>query len=576
MKLPLDVPSTMQGKTESISCPATPTLRLEFFGGLAGTAFIAAFLILTTLNAGPLWRDETNSINMAQMPSLKEFWSNLPFESFPPLWLMLLRGWSFLGLAASDIGIRVLGLLVGLSFLGSLWLCTRWTTRSSPVLSLGLLGSLPAFYFTLTSNRAYGLAMCLLLLTFGLIWRVAESPTRLRVAVAGLVSVLFAQCLYYDAIFLCAILAGGAVVAVRRQKWKMLMALIGIGATACASMLIYLPVVHRGSTYLPMSQIGFGFRMLWVKLGEAVSARSSAEAQCAPGPEIWIWIFLLVVGLIIATRLQVGWGKQERPSKRAPGESGDLPLHSDLALFSITALVCGLAGYSCFLFKLRFPTQPWYYACLLCLYAVSLEAILGQIWRTGRSWQLLFTGLLLAMLVWGSGEVWKEAHTRRTNVDTIAAALEKSGSEGDLIVVSGAWEGIAFARYYNGRARWLTVPPISSHKVHRQDLMWARLHEKQPISSLLSGITSTLRGGKTVWIVAAGASVPRVKRSSPRWPRPRLPSESQLEPYMAFWLAKAMAPLVERAEHSEALELPIRWPVSFYEDLRVVRFWGYR
>ncbi len=46
--------------------------------------------------ASALYRDEANSANVATMSSLGEMWQNLPFESFPMLWLVLLRGgaWS--------------------------------------------------------------------------------------------------------------------------------------------------------------------------------------------------------------------------------------------------------------------------------------------------------------------------------------------------------------------------------------------------------------------------------------------------------------------------------------------------
>jgi len=70
----------------------------------------------------------------------------------------------------------------------------------------------------------------------------------------------------------------------------------------------------------------------------------------------------------------------------------------------------------------------------------------------------------------GAESAWEEAHTRRSNVDLIAAVLDKNAAEGDLIVVKSAWDGVAFNRYYHGRAHWVTVPPIDSHKVHRNDL----------------------------------------------------------------------------------------------------------
>jgi hypothetical protein len=123
----MDTLITTQPEAKAIHT-ASPNASMDTVAALVATAFAAALLVLTALNAGPLWRDETNSLNMAQMPSLRELWNNLPFDSVPLLWLLLLRLWSFFGLADSDLGVRIFGLLIGLSFLGSLWLCARWVT----------------------------------------------------------------------------------------------------------------------------------------------------------------------------------------------------------------------------------------------------------------------------------------------------------------------------------------------------------------------------------------------------------------------------------------------------------------
>src|SRR5882762_6265658 len=127
-----------QTEIKDKSMPRPPKLGMETMVALAGTAFAAILLVITAISAGPLWRDEVNSINMAEMPSLKELWSNMPFESFPPLWLFILRGYGLLGLAGSDLSIRLLGLCVGLLFLASLWLCARWMGSRAPILSIAL------------------------------------------------------------------------------------------------------------------------------------------------------------------------------------------------------------------------------------------------------------------------------------------------------------------------------------------------------------------------------------------------------------------------------------------------------
>jgi hypothetical protein len=552
-----------------MSLTRLPKLGAETAVALAGTAFSAMLLVLTAMYAGPLWRDETNTINVAQMPSLKELWSNMPFESFPPLWPLLLRGCGFLGLAGSDASIRVLGLYVGLIFLASLWLCSRWMGGRAPILSVGLLGSLPAFVFIVGANRAYGLASCLLVLSFGTIWRMVELPSRSRILLAGLACFLFAHCVYYDVVFLCAMLSGAAVVAIRRRQWKALGTLAGIGAVSGASMMIYLPIIHRGSAYLSMNQIPFfNFSILWYKLSSALTARSSAHPPRFDGPEIWFWVMLLLVGLAVALMMQWTRGCQAQNPEAAVASTARV--RADLALFCVVSMLFGIVEYMAFLMKLQYLTQTWYYVEMLCLCVISLDGILGVSWPALRPWGLLRIGLLVGMMTWCAGPAWEEAHTRRSNVDLIAAILDKNASEGDLIVANDAWNGITFDRYYHGQARWMTVPPIDSHKVHRNDLILEKLKQPDPMAPVLREITSTLRSSNSVWIVERMAAVPSKPLSPPD------PQTHEWLPYLNYWNAQVMVLLQDHALREGVLEIPMNGPVSFLEKLSTVRFSGYK
>jgi uncharacterized membrane protein len=205
-----------------MSLKRLPKSGTEIAAALIGTAFSSILLVLAAMNAGPLWRDETNTFNLAHMPSLGDIWHNMQFDSCPLLWPLLVRGCGMLGLTNGDMGIRILGLGIGLFFLTSLWLCQRWIGGRTPILSIALLGGLPAFIFIVGANRAYGLAGCLLVLSFGKIWRVLESPTRSRIFSAGFISLLFAQCVYYDVIFLGELFAAVAMVVFRQKRWKIL------------------------------------------------------------------------------------------------------------------------------------------------------------------------------------------------------------------------------------------------------------------------------------------------------------------------------------------------------------------
>jgi hypothetical protein len=549
----------------------SPKLGAETAVALAGTAFSAILLVLTAIYAGPLWRDETNTINVAQMPSLTELWNNMHCESFPPLWPLLLRGCGFLGLAGSDAGIRVLGLYVGLFFLTSLWLCSRWMGGRAPILSIGLLGSLPAFVFIVGANRAYGLASCLLVLSFGMIWRMLELPSRSRVLLAGLACFLFAHCVYYDVVFLCAMLAGAAVVAIRRRQWKMLGALAGIGAVSGASLAMYLPItpiIHRGSGYL-MNQVPyFNFSILWYKLSSALTARSSAHPPRFDGPEIWLWVVLLLIGSVVALMMQRTRRCQAQNPEAAAASTARV--RADLALFCVVSMLFGIVGYMAFLSKLQYLTQTWYYVEMLCLCVVSLDGILGVNWPALRPWGLLRIGLLVGMMTWSAGAAWEEAHTRRSNVDLIAAVLGQKASGEDLIVVQDAWDGITFDRYYHGRAHWVTLPPIDSHKVHRNDLIVEKLNQPDPMAPVLREITRTLRSGNSVWIVGDMALMPRKQLPPPA------PQTHEWLPYLNYWNAQVMVLLQDQVLQEGVLEIPVNGPVNFLENLSVLRFSGYK
>src|SRR5437763_1854095 len=379
-----------------------PTLGTETAAALIGTVFSAMLLVLTAMNAGPLWRDETNTFNLAHMPSLRDIWNNLPFDSCPLLWLFVLRGCGMLGLTNHDIGIRILGLFVGLFFLASLWLCQHSIGGRAPTLSIALLGGLPAFIFIVGANRAYGLASCLLVLSFGTIWRILDSPTKSRILSAGFICLLFTQCLYYDVIFLGAMLAAGALVAIRRQRWKIVWTMAGIGLVAGASLLIYLPIIHRVPQYLSFWRSPFfDSATLWNGLRDALAARSSANPDGANGPQIWIWIALLLAGIIAAVVMQRTRVRQ-KPKPEVASKSVN-PERSDLALFCVTSVVLGIIGYIGFLLKLQFFMQPWYYVGILILCAISLDGILSTSWPALRPWGLMRIGFLAVMMIFSAG-----------------------------------------------------------------------------------------------------------------------------------------------------------------------------
>jgi hypothetical protein len=537
-----------------------PRLDAEGVVTLAGTLLSAVMLVLTAVYAGPLWRDEVNTANVAQMP-WRELWR---MESFPPLWTGLLHVFQWLGFANSDTDIRVLGLYVGLFFLGALWAATRWLGCRAPVLSVALLGCLPAMIFILGSNRAYGLGCGLLVLSFGLLWRVVERPSLPRVFWAGWVCLLFTHCLYYNVVFLGSMLAGGALVAVRRQRWKLLGALAGIGIVCAGSLAVYLPVIRSGSSdsVAMMRWPSFSFQTMWNALGDAVTLRSSGEIGRI-GPEIWLWLGLLLFGLVTAALAQ----RKSHDATAAQNAGDDCEQRADRALFCGVSVCLGVAGMLFFLFRLRYWPESWYYVGMLSLCAISLDGLLGANWPALRPWGWCRLGFLLAMTAVAIKPAWQEAHTRRSNLDLVAAILSQNASAQDLVVVETAWEGITFDRYYRGTARWLTVPPIDAHKTHRNDLVFKKMNQPEAMLPVLNAVAGTLQSGHHVWLVG------RLSGASPVPPDARQPKE--LGAYVGFWTAQLSTLLLNHAAQEQVVPLPAR-PVSWVENLPLLRFSGYK
>ena len=386
-------------------------------------------------------------------------------------------------------------------------------------------------------------------------------------------------CVYYDVIFLGAMLAAGALVAIRRQQWKILWTMTGIGLVAGASLFIYLPIIHRDSEYLSFVRAPFfDAATIWNGLGNALAARSSAEPEGANGPQIWIWIVLLLAGIIVAVVMQrTRVGQTSKPEVVLTSAN---PQRQDLALFCVTSVVLGIVGYFGYLLKLQFFMQPWYYVEILILCAISLDGILSAGWPDFRPWGLARVGLLVMMMTINPGPAWAEAHTHRSNIDIVADFLSHNAKAGDLIVIQDAWQGITFNRYYRGQAQWISVPPIDSHEVHRNDLVMAKMNQPETMTPVLHAITNALASGNHVWVVG---SIPMARwKDAPPGPTPLPPPPSEMRTglwlgsYLYWWNQQVTTLLLDHAQQGKTETIAAPGPVNHFEDVSVAQFTGYK
>jgi len=449
---------------------------------------------------GGLWRDEVNSVNIAQGKL-----SQIAQDSFPILYPLLLRGWSALGLGGTDLGVRWFGVLAGLCLTAVFWLAAWWTRRAPPLWSLVLVALNAWVIYYAASLRAYGFGSAMIALCAAAAWHFIQNPGRKSWLIFTMTAVLSVQTLYQNSVLVAAICAGGVVVVLSQKKFRRVIAIFLAGLVAAITLL---PYWHN---VVGMPQGASPLRMDFDRL----VALNNLDTLLAYPLGQFIWVWLALVGFVLLRAI-----------------AGLFSTRDDRSLFATVTLVLGAVSFWIFLRLANFPVQPWYFLPPVALTAVCLEAALPR--PAGRFRALLWGGLAAGAAISASfaGPVldW-----RFTNVDRLAEKVAASAGEKDFVVVTPWQIGITFARYFKSPCAWTTVPPMADHSCHRFDLLQIQMQNTNAMQPVLEQIASTLRSGGTVWVVgginqADGTNAP----ASP--PPPPLPASGWNEtPYRFTW-----------------------------------------
>lgn len=532
--------------------------KIEWGVAILLTGLAVCLHVVFMRHAGALWRDEVSTLNLATMPHLPEVWGNLHYDSFPVFWVMVLRVWAGLGLAG-DQGLRLLGFLVGILVLVALWFNARVFKISLPIISLFLLGLCPTLIIWGDSMRAWGWGVLWILLTLGLVWRVTESAGVLNVTLAALAAIASVQSIYYNSVMLFAVCVGGVVVAARRRSWKTVVAVLGIGLAAAISLLPYLGVFQRGANNYLIMRRPYGVERFVGKIAEAIAIPGTSIVA------IWGLLFLMGAGVVIFCRVR-------------PEVFKATPAQRDLLYFSTTTLAAGLAAYFVFLANLRLPTQPWYYAALLAVAAVTLDAMLSVAANqaNGRLLRLAFAVVVPAMVFL---PVWRLAQRRMTNANVLAKTLAQSAVKGDLIVMNPWYCGASFDHYYAGAAAWVGLPDVKDYKLQRFDKIKEMMIMPEPsdaIRDVLEKMEATLKSGKRLWLVAGPIDLRTGAPAAHLLPAPSGPSRWYFGYYVTAWSKQAGAFVGAHAKDLQAVDLATGAPVNPMEDLKLIVVEGWR
>jgi hypothetical protein len=537
------------------AAPASPELNSR--RGLHGTEWGVALLIVIAIvglhlvnlrHAGGLWRDEVVTYHVATMPSISDLWNSVWYDSFPAGVHFTLRLWASVGGGTTDLGLRLFGVLVGLAILAVVWLDGRLLGSQIPFLSMVLIGFSPPVIRYADSIRGYGLGIVTILLALGLIWKVTERPTPLRVVLAAGVAILSVQTLYQNAALLTAISAAGGVVTVWRRAWRRTALVVGIWLTAVVSLVPYRSVVSKASEGRMLLPAGVSFNRLFLVLSQTLGSPLDLM--------LWVWIALLVSGIGIAAYLVAS-----RP--------GLLDIGRRASVFCAVAIVSGTLGFMAFMKMLDLPSQPWHYVPLIAFSAVALQGIFAGSARTaiGRAAMVVVAVSLAGALAFPA---WQGLQARLTNIDSIAAALHRYARPGDMILVYPWYSGATFQRYFHGETPWTTLPPQG--RLHLQDkaLCKQQMMTVDPNRPVRDRIIATLDAGGRVWLVGG---LPFLRPGELPPPAPPAPSPVWGWNHDAYSLAWGMevAHLIQtRALRLTRLPRLVDGPVQPYENLEVL------
>jgi hypothetical protein len=460
--------------------------RIESITAILLSLIVLFLLVARAKHAGGLWRDECGVVQLARMPSFVDITRNFQHEAFPLLFPATIRTWTNL-FGTSDTALRGFGLAVGILFIGVAWFNSHVTGSGVPLLSLVLVGLNTTFLTWGTSIRGYGIGSVLIMLAFGLTAKVLFKPTPIGITATALVCLASVQSLLHNTALLLVIVLSAAAVCLVRHNLKRAIVICAIGMLCLISFLPYVEPYSSARTWKIVVELPPALSLLWNQLNSAFGS---------PWPEMaWLWhiFFVMLIGGAV-WRLYI-----TRPYKLAPDW--------DLLLFGILVSIASVAAYYAFFRILNYIPQAWYYLALISVLGATLELLAARLSniepvRLGR---VTFAILALIGLPFA---VWPRITERPTNIDIVAHKLEESAAPTDLIVVSPWPFGIPFNWYYHGATPWVTVPQINEHRIHRYDLLKAKMTSSDPIADLRDVISRALRSGNRVWFVG-GISVPR-------------------------------------------------------------------
>jgi len=525
-------------------------------GLAAALTLILVFLHFVILrHSGNLWRDEIHSLNFIKLPSIIDMWENRQHDSYPILWLLVLRAWVFMGFSGTDFSLRVLGLIVGLGTLCAIWYTTRSLSMRAPFFTLVLFAMSPMAFIG-DSLRAYGLGTLLIVISLGTMWRFLQNPTPRQMIITAVSVILSVQCLYSNSFLILAICTGAAVVGFYRKDKKLTMFPLGVGMLAAVSVLPYLETFLKSSDMYASLKVPLTMSLILSKFGEAIDPSGTLLTL--------IWLIFWLISTIVFIWVLIK-SDEDHPEE-----------NKGMALFLLSTMLLSIVAYTVFIKILSYPIRSWYCLPLIAVLIIILDKGIDIVCKKSVAGRVMRIICVLALVSFMFMDSWTAACTRKTNIDVIAGKLESVAQKDDLIVIFPFHLGISFARYYKGSAEWISLPEFKSHNIHRYDILKIIMTQKDPIKPVLQKIAGTLQSGNKVWIVGNLISLPPGKVPVQIPPAPNSIYGWSGRAYLAVWSQQTVDILQSHAMTINKINIPLSEPVFKLENAELVEVSGWR
>lgn len=459
---------------------------------VAGAVALLAGVVLRFWTPGPLWLDESISVNIAKLP-VSEIPRALSHDGAPPLYYVILHFWTSV-FGGGDIAARALSGIVSVATLPFLWLAGKRVggrTVAWVTLFLGLTSPFAIYYAT--TARMYSLMVMLSVLGFLALQRAMDRPTRGRLlAVTAVTAALLYT--HYWGLYLVLVTALWLGWRARHSgTGRPVLRYMGAGA------LLWLPwspvfayqALHTGTPWTSAASPGDILALFGDYSGPGSWGMLLMFATFA--------LFLVgvfgrtaVPGTVVRVTDPDGATHEAECGPAVVIELRPRPGMTPLVVVAlgtlVVAVVLGAIGNAAFVSRYTAVVLPLF----LLVVASGIAVIPGRRFRIGCIAVLCLAGLLTG---------YGENRQQRTQAVPVAAVLNAQAQSGDVVVYCPDQLGPAVDRL-------LTVPGVVQLTFPRaigpQRVNWVdyrKVIARTDVETFAQEVLARLGAGHTLWLV---------------------------------------------------------------------------